>query len=269
MKPLRVTSIQSDNALFTCIAISQYLSQKTKLAVEFVSDLDWRERDRQINTGMIDIAWICGLPYVQKVDFGGVEIEPIAAPVMLHPRYKGEPVYFSDVIVRDESRFKTFSDLRGAAWAYNEPGSQSGYNLTRYYLARMGEGLEFFGDVTEAGSHLKAIEMVLDGVVDASAIDSTVLELELTSKPLLDGRLRVVQTLGPSPIPPWVISTGLEAPLREEIRNVFLDMHNDLDGKLILTDGQIERMAAVQDLDYDPIRKMKRFVDHFDRTRSR
>ncbi len=190
MKPLRITSIQSDNALYTCIAISQYLSQKTSLDVEFVSDVDWQERDRQINAGMIDIAWICGLPYVQKVDLGGLEIEPFAAPIMKHGRYAGRPIYYSDVIVQPDSRFENFADLRGASWAYNEPGSQSGYNLTRYHLARMGEGWRYFGRVVEAGSHLNALEMVLKGDVDASAIDSTVLELELVSRPDLGDRFR-------------------------------------------------------------------------------
>jgi phosphonate transport system substrate-binding protein len=106
--------------------------------------------------------------------------------------YKDRPVYFSDVVVRRDSKFHTFADLRGASWAYNEPGSHSGYNVVGYHLATLGEGSGYFGQVVESGAHQVSLQMILDGRIDASAIDSlvsafcTLLFLNRLARPLMD-----------------------------------------------------------------------------------
>ena len=82
----------------------------------------------------------------------------------------------SDVIVRADSPFLSFADLRGAVWAYNEPRSHSGYNVVRYHLAAKGMPAAYFGRVVESGSHHNSLQMILQRSIDAAAIDSTVLE---------------------------------------------------------------------------------------------
>ncbi|MCG3210369.1 MAG: hypothetical protein FOGNACKC_04000 [Anaerolineae bacterium] len=254
--PLKVTSIQSPNADAACRQITRYLGEQLGVAAEFVGDVTWQEREHRLDAGEIHLGWICGLPYVHKVDTARLPLELAAAPVMRHPRYRQQPVYFSDVIVHRDSRFRSFADLRGATWAYNEPHSQSGYNLTRYHLATLAEYSGFFGRVIEAGAHLTALEMVLDRRIDATAIDSTVLELELAARPQLGGQLRVIDTLGPSPIPPWVVSKNIAPPFREAIRHALWQMHATPAGQAILSEGQILKLVRVEDRDYDPIRKM-------------
>jgi phosphonate transport system substrate-binding protein len=261
MQLIKVTSIQSENADFICQRITRYLSAQLGIDAEFVNQIPWQERERLLDAGEIQLGWMCGLPYVRKADRAGAGIELVAAPVMRHPRYAGRPIYFSDVVVRRDSRYAAFADLRGVAWAYNEPGSQSGYNITRYHLARLGEARGYFGRVVEAGSHLRAVEMVLARQVDASAIDSTVLELELEKRPELGEQLRVVETLGPSPIPPWIATRSVPSDLLDAIRRVFWEMHADAEGQALLAAGQMDRMAPVQDGDYDPIREMARLAE--------
>ncbi len=102
--------------------------------------------------------------------------------------------------------------------------------------------------------------MVLAHQVDASAIDSTVLELELEKRPELGEQLRIVETLGPSPIPPWVEAKGAPPDLRDAIRQAFWEMHQDAEGQALLAAGQMARMARVEDRDYDLIREMARLA---------
>jgi len=258
VKSIRVTSIQSENADYTCQQITQYLGDQLGIPAEFVRNIPWQDREHLLDTQQIHIGWICGLPYVWKADREPSHIELVAAPVMQHPRYQQRPIYFSDVMVHRDSQYYSFADLRGVSWAYNEPHSQSGYNVTRYHLARLGENRGYFGRVVEAGSHLQALEMVLDQRIDAIAIDSTVLELELKTRPKLKTELRVIESLGPSPIPPWVITTNVPPELREAIRNVFWQMHETAEGRAILAQGQLMKMVRVEDQDYDPIREMER-----------
>lgn len=199
-----------------------------------------------------DVGFLCGLAYVELSQWA----EPLAAPVLRGGRYGGRPVYFSDVIVRRDSPWRTFADLRGRSWAYNEPHSHSGYGLPRYHLARLGETAGCFGRVAEAGWHECAIRWVADGVVDASAIDSHVLALALRDDAGLARRLRVIDTLGPSTIQPVVAARGLPAPLKTAVRSALLAMGQDAPAREQLGRGLIERFVAVADGDYDDIRAM-------------
>jgi phosphonate transport system substrate-binding protein len=253
---LKVTSLQSPNADPVCDMIWGYVSMRLGMPAAFVDDIPWQERERLLDAGQIHVGWICGLPYVRKADQATPAIELLAAPVMRAARYQDRPIYFSDVVVRHDSRYHAFGDLQGASWAYNEPHSQSGYNITRYHLATLGHKSGYFGHVVQASAHLTALEMVLDGRVDASAIDSTVLELEMASRPELGERLRIIASLGPSPIPPWVISKEVAPTLREALRQELLNMHAHPEGQATLAVGQMARFALVEDGDYDPIREM-------------
>src|SRR5712692_7508048 len=49
--------------------------------------------------GHIDVAFICGLPYVRMTRWPSCPVELLAAPVLLGERYQHKPVYYSDVIV--------------------------------------------------------------------------------------------------------------------------------------------------------------------------
>jgi phosphonate transport system substrate-binding protein len=80
---------------------------------------------------------------VRKAQFKDFAIELLAVPIPLGSRYRAEPIYFSDVVVKRESRFKSFYDLRGSSWVYNEPMSHSGFNVVRAYLAWFGTAKDF------------------------------------------------------------------------------------------------------------------------------
>ena len=261
MRRIKITSIQAPNTDPVCRRIGTYLGEKLGMPCEFIDHTSWQERELMLDQGEVEIAWICGLPYIWKVDQEMPGVELLAAQVMQADRYQDRPVYFSDVIVRRDSSFNKFLDLRGTSWAFNEPHSHSGYNITRYHLAVSGETGEFFARVLEAGSHQEALKLVLNGEIDASAIDSTVLETETLLHPEICERFRVIATLGPSPIPPWVISTQLPNTMRQAIRDIFLNMHTDPLGNSILKAGQIKRFVQVNDRDYDPIRSMAQIAE--------
>lgn len=258
MKTLKFSSCMAPNMNFIGRALASYLMERLDRLVEFIDDIPWQQREKQLDAGQIHGCWICGLPYVWKADIEQPQIELLAAPVMQGERYQDRPVSFSDVVVHVDSSFHTFADLRGASWAYNEPGSHSGYNITRYHLSTLGETSGYFGDVIEAGAHQTSLRMILDRQIDASAIDSTVLELELRNHPDIQAQIRIIAMLGPSSIPPWVITLSLPDDLRQTIRALMLKMHQDPAGLAILDSGQMARFAQVTDRNYDDIRHMDR-----------
>ncbi len=252
---LFLATCQAHNTVPISRALAGYLTDQLGRPVRY-RDGDWQQAFQDIAAGRIHIGWICGRPYTRLVDETRAPIRLLAAPVMAGARYGGRPIYFSDVIVRSDSRFRQFDDLRGGSWAYNEPGSQSGYHVTRYYLAKRGERGQFFGRVVASGAHLRSLTQVLDGTVDASAIDSTVLEWEMMRDPTLAERLRVIEVFGPSPIPPLVISAELPDGLAADIRSLLLNLHTTTVGQELLASGYLDRFVAVSDSDYDRIRQM-------------
>ncbi len=255
---MSITSCQAPNIDPACRSIAAWLSAVIGKPVLFVEGSGWQERARRVDEGAVDAAWMCGTWYLKRKDDLGQSLALLAAPVMLGRRYGDQAVYFSDVVVRRESPFTTFEDLRGAAWAYNEPDSHSGYHVVRYHLASLGERKGYFGSVVEAGSHQAALALILEGSVDAAAIDSTVLETEFRLHPGLEARVRIVTNLGPSPMPPWVGRGDLDLGLVRELRQALTSMHESVEGRMVLAEAGWARFAQVTDKDYDPLRAMLR-----------
>jgi phosphonate transport system substrate-binding protein len=102
--------------------------------------------------------------------------------------------------------------------------------------------------------------MVLDAEADGSAIDSTVLEWEIAQRQEIVSDLRIIRTLGPSPIPPWVVSKSISRDLRAALRGALLNMHQTEAGRRALALGRIERFVRAADGDYNPMRAMARMA---------
>ena len=251
-RPLRLITYLAPNLFWFYQFVSRHLAKKLRYPTEISVGSDYAQlRERA------DIAFICGLPYVEHTLLGDRHFEPLVAPVLIPDRYGGKPIYFSDVIVRTDSPFRCFADLRGRSWAYNEPQSQSGYGIVRYHLVQKGETNGYFSRVIEAGYHERAITMVNSGEVDASAIDSHVLGLVVHDKPTIAGNLRVIDTFGPSPIQPIVAGNHLSHSLKSEVKKVLLEMGDDPLAKPELARVLIKRFEPVSDSTYDDIRRMQ------------
>lgn len=248
----------AENSEALCRSIAEIIGIEVGIPTEYITGIPWQERERLFDVGEIQILWLCGLPYVDKADLADSNMELLAVPVPAGRRYHGRPVYFSEIVVRRQSSFQSFVDLRGTSWAYNEPRSHSGFNVVRAYLAKIGQSHGFFGSVVESGAHANSIELILSGAIDGAAVDSTMLEWLLSERADLDDELRVIETIGPSPIPPWVISKKLSGSFRAQVRQAMLKLHLSPLGQAVLARAQLDKFTFAHDRDYDPIRGMAR-----------
>jgi len=215
----------------------------------------------QLLDGSVDVAFLCGLPYVRLCQERPGAVRPLAAPVIDEPRSHDRPVYFSDVIVRRDSPYRSFADLRGKRWAYSRVDSFSGCLLVHYHLSRMGEREAFFGHVTYSGWHQESIRLVLGGELDASAVDSHVLGVEGLHDPDLTRKLRVVATFGPSTIPPVVAGAGVSKAIQARIRRALCEIGTDSQSRKALAGGLIRRFTPIDDRAYDDIRQKLAVVE--------
>jgi phosphonate transport system substrate-binding protein len=247
----RITTFLAPNMLPLYQLIADHLSQRIGYSMELVVGSSYQEVYQS------EFSFICGLPYVLRTPpREHASIQAIAAPVLVGERYHNKPIYFSDVIVHKNSSFHSFPDLRGHSWAYNEPESQSGYGITRYWLARSGDTNGYFSRIVEAGFHQTAIRMVYDGQVEGAAIDSLVLDTEFRLHPELANGLRVIDSLGPSTVQPFVASANAPSSLVEDIRAALIEMHRHDEVGNRLRDAGIDHFVTVNDADYNDIRHM-------------
>jgi phosphonate transport system substrate-binding protein len=159
-------------------------------------------------------------------------------------------VHYSDVIVRHDSPITRLEELEGRSLACNEPASHSGHTVTLHSLITMGARPGFLGPVVEAGFHQRAIRLVAAGGVDAAAIDSPFLAIELRDYPRLADRLRAVDDPagGGRPPPP--------TRLKDQVREVLVGLAGDPPARPVLVYGLVDRFTPVGDGAYDDIRAM-------------
>jgi ABC-type phosphate/phosphonate transport system substrate-binding protein len=103
--------------------------------------------------------------------------------------------------------------------------------------------------------------MVADGRVDAAAIDSQVLAIELRDWPALARKVRTIGTIGPSTIQPVVASRSrLSAADRRSIVAELIGLAVDPRARRLMDSAFVERFVAMDGTGYGDIRRMLRSV---------
>jgi phosphonate transport system substrate-binding protein len=173
-----------------------------------------------------DIGFLCAPPYLWLREQNPSPVQLIEAGLVFNdPRNRSRPAYFSDVIVRADANAREFADLRGATFAYNDSCSLSGYYSLLRRLADISDPA--FLSLHCSGSHLHSIDAVLSGTVDAAAIDSNVIGLQVRARPDLRDSLRIIESWGPFAMQPLVARATLSQGLRDALRAALLEVHRD------------------------------------------
>jgi phosphonate transport system substrate-binding protein len=189
---------------------------------------------------------MCAPPFfwLRKREDPPVELAGVA-PVFRDGRAAGQPVYFSEVIVRGEGPGCSFPELRDRSCAYNDPCSLSGSHSALKKLAEIGADERFFGRMLCSGSHANSMELVARGEADAAAIESNVLRIALGTAAQLREELRVIEAWGPFPIQPVVLRSGLDPDLKGDLRAALLTIGAGSGVPSALAEHGLERFAPV------------------------
>lgn len=254
---LRFATFLSPNVKPLYVAAVHRMAKESNTSIELVPGKSYED----FFSGKFEGAFVCGLPYILMTRMPEPPMELIGAPVLSGDRYQDRPIYFSDVIVKADSPFQTFEDLRGASWAFNERLSHSGYGVVRSHLVSLGETDGYFSKVVEAGFHLRSISLVAQGRVDASAIDSQVLGIELKRDPSLRQKIRIIDSIGPSTIQPVVLRSDVPEDLKRRLRDALWSLHSDEAIGGVLKDAHVKRFEQVDDSTYDDLRRMLEAVE--------
>ncbi|MDH5257192.1 MAG: PhnD/SsuA/transferrin family substrate-binding protein [Gammaproteobacteria bacterium] len=265
IKMVVTAAFVSERGLPIYTQVANYLSSKLNRNVDVISGISYEESNLLLQQGIIQVGFICGLPFTREFN----ENDLIAMPVMATskgdapdiPGYDNVPgKYFSYTIVHKDSPIKSWQDLKGKTYVYNDINSNSGYNMPRYKLLQLGAKSweDYFSKISVSGSHEESIRLVSQGIVDASSVDSLVLDYDrhIGNQDALN--VRVIESLFPkgAGAPPVVLSKHANPELRQKIQNILINMHEDITGRMILDKALIKYFEKPDNANYDDIRHM-------------
>jgi phosphonate transport system substrate-binding protein len=234
--------------------LQTYIGNRLGRKVQLVDRENYDEMNRLLESGDVDVAFVCAGPYVEGREKFGMEL--LAMPLV-----KGKPIYYSYIIVNKESPIKRFEELRGKVFAFADPKSNSGKLVPTYMLARMNETPDsFFGRYVFTYGHDQSIRAVAEKLVDGAAVDSLIWEYTALKNPKLTEQTRIITRSDPYGIPPVVVRPGIDPGLKLRLRDILLSAADNPEGKEILKGMMIDRFVAGDDANYDTIRQMNRWI---------
>jgi phosphonate transport system substrate-binding protein len=231
-----------------------YLARKTNHEITLIQRRTYGEINELFPKGEIDLAFICTGPYaVGREVFG---FEALATPMI-----RGEPRYRSYLIVHKDSDFNNLSDLEGRVFAFTDPDSNTGALVPKDWLAELGETPgSFFSELIYTYSHDNSILAVAKGLVDGGAVDGHLWEYYHQKNPFYTSMTRVIKKSIPFGSPPLVASAYLPAQLKNRIREIALNMHQDPEGRRILSELMIDRLVVPEEAWYTTVKELYRRV---------
>ncbi|MBI4983786.1 MAG: PhnD/SsuA/transferrin family substrate-binding protein [Rhodocyclales bacterium] len=273
----------SESGLPVYREIADYIAAKIGRKTAIVAGASYAEADMMVERGIVHVGFVCGLPYVHSFLQGKYSL--LAIPVSAtrtgqlpdaSAGYEKTPgKYYSYTIVHKDSKVRSWADLKGKRYAFNDVNSNSGYNMPRYKLVQLGAKSwnDWFSKVIVSGSHEESIRMVARGVVDASSVDSLVLDYDRINGNPDAGNVRIIEQLFPggAGAPPVVVGNRIDPALRQAVQAALLNMHKDEAGRQILAKALLLRFDPPDDRNYDDIRRMDNaarsagFRDHDER----
>ncbi|MCW5852867.1 MAG: phosphate/phosphite/phosphonate ABC transporter substrate-binding protein [Anaerolineae bacterium] len=253
--PLRVAVaaiISPQGTVASYQPLLDYLGLRLNRPVELVQRRTYAEANDLVRRNEVDLAFVCTHAYVLGAREFGMEL-------LVVPQVHGQTVYHSAIIVRDDYPARTFADLRGSVFAFTDPLSNTGYLYPNVVLKRLGQTADgFFRRSFFTYSHDRAIDAVAQGLADAAAVDSLVLDYALARDSRLRSRIRVIDRSPSFGIPPVVVGPEVRPQLKAALRDILFDMATDPLGRQALQALDFERFVPGTDDLYASVRDMEK-----------
>ncbi|MFJ8527521.1 phosphate/phosphite/phosphonate ABC transporter substrate-binding protein [Bacillus sp. NPDC094106] len=199
--------------------IANYIGEKLHRPVILIQRKSYNEISMLMMNGGADIAILSTGAYITYRHVEGLEA------IAMQERM-GVPYYYGYVVVHHKNELSSIQDLKGKNIAFSDPSSYSGYIFVRKKLAELSETPEhFFSRYVFTYNHESSLSAVINGVVDAAAVDSLVFERTKLKSPELIKDLKIIAKTEPIGTGPVVINSNLPDEEKRIIKEIFISMH--------------------------------------------
>ncbi len=201
----------------------------------------------------IDLAWLSGFSYCQTYSDSNGGVEPLVAA----QEPDGSMGYIGVIVVKTDSPYKTYEDLKGKVVARTDPLSGSGYLIPTAAFRAMGKPVDEYFKSPLSGGHPQGVLGVLKGTYDGaftwtSKNDNIGNLRQMMNKGLLKReQIRVIWESPPLPSPPVVIRKDLPLEMRVDLLKLFVRL-KDHDMKVAesVAQGKTNGLVRVHHEDY-------------------
>lgn len=254
--PLRfgTTPVFLDDQIALLSLWQGYLETRLQRTLAFVQRGSYREIVDLLLAESIDVAWLCGFPFVLYAD---------RATLVAVPSYQGRPLYQSYLIVpADDSATEHVGQLSGRVFAYSDPLSNSGYLVPRSELLRLGHRPErFFRRTFFTFGHRRVVQAVQARLADAGAVDGYVWDTLAKQHPHATAGVRVAWRSEHFGFPPVVARASLPADAREAFAQALLGMPRSERGRYLLQRLNVDGFERGDARLFDGIRRLAQAVE--------
>ncbi len=226
---------EDPTALARMEAYQDYISKSTGLPVKVFKAADYNGVIQAIASGQLELAVMGPAAYANARAQMGDKVEPILARRSAEGLYG----YFSTIVVRADSPYRTLEDLRGKSVGYVDFNSASGYVYPRWALKQQGVDPDtFFGKSAVTGGHVQGVMALDNGQFDAVFMlasggtpktgFTTGSIYTLAQRGLIKAEdFRVVWVAGPMANSPYVIRNDRPQPLKDILRGAIASLPYD------------------------------------------
>ena len=224
----------------------------TGFEINTIKVTDYNAAVEAMRAGRADIAWYGGKTYIIAAEIA--DAEAFAAGV--RPGEKNAN-YFAYFVVKNDSKIKKFSDIKGKVLSLNTIGSTSGDLIPQVELAKINlstTNKDNFKNVFYAGSHDACLLAVLNNQSDVCGMSSRNFEARLADNTFNMEQVRIIHKSDPVPPPPLAYSKKIPLEDRKKIKKAVLEAHKH--GEIGGYGGKMSHYISVTDADYDVLRKV-------------
>lgn len=202
-----------------------------------------------LGTGTIDFALIPPFAYILANKKHGSEA------LLTSLNKNNEPGYYSIIIARNDIDVDQVSDLRGKKIAFVDPSSTSGYIFPAVIL--MDNGIDIEKDIKYqfAGGHDKALQLLINGDVDAIGTYENAFKKFAKEFPEIESKTKILQKSDLIPGVTLTVSSKVDNETKEKIKQAFVSITDSQEGQDLLL--KLFGLKGFQEADknnYDNIR---------------
>jgi phosphonate transport system substrate-binding protein len=230
-----------------------YLSKVMESQVDIAAPDSFRDTVAQLGNGTYNFACLGALMYIRAHAKYGV------IPLVQRARDKN---YYTVFITGTNSPIYSLRDLKGKQFAFGDQDSTSAYLMPYYELQKAGIDPETYFHFRYSGSHPATAAMVEDGVVDAGAIDETVLNFLIGTGKIDGKKVRIFYTSKPYVDYVWVARKEVPEAERERFIHALLALKEGKDDA-ILKVLRGKRFVMANDQEYAEARKIAHELNMF------
>jgi phosphonate transport system substrate-binding protein len=218
-----------------------FIADETGFEAEVFQPTNYAAVVEALRSKNADVAYFSGLPYLMAHEMAGVEL-------LVVEERDGNPFYYSQWYVLDDSDIESLADLKDQHIAFTSPTSTSGYLfplakiIDEGLLERGGDPRDFFGEVLFAGGYEQALLALANGRVAAAAASDYALQQYLDDDQR--ARIRVLAQQGPVPTHGLAIRGDLPDEVKDAIRQALLKLNEEEHVELLRSVYGARRLVA-------------------------